>query len=139
MLAASNEEDVAAKRQELEPGNRSLGFMNFENVLSWPVFQQQFEDRLDVKSRLARSEAAITRRFSQPLSSISQLSLDFETCHRLLESFLENVHVKNPVLDEANIRSYIQHACSSDDLPWDAQSCLVVRNLAHGTPVNLAD
>jgi hypothetical protein len=117
--------DDVARPQEVESENRSLGFMNFENVLSWPVFQRRFEDRLDIKSRLARSEAAISRRFSQPLDSISQITLDIETCSRLLESFLENVHIKNPVLDETEIRMYIQQTCS-DGLGWDAQSCLVV-------------
>lgn len=117
--------EEAAKPQELEPDNRSLGFMNFENVLSWPVFQHRFEDRLDSKSRLARSEAAISRRFSQPLDSISQINLDIETCNQLLESFLENVHIKNPVLDESIVRRYLQQACV-EGLRWDAESCLVV-------------
>jgi hypothetical protein len=119
--------DDASKLQdlELELDNHSLGFMNFENVLSWPVFRGRFDECLDIKSRLARSEAAITRRFSQPLRSAAQINLDLGTCHLLLESFLENVHVKNPVLDDAKVRVYIAQVCS-DGLGWDVQSCLVV-------------
>ena len=103
--------------------------MNFENVLLWPVFQGRFEESLDVKSRLAKSEAAITRRFSQQLGPAIQINLDLERCHRLWESFLENVHVKNPVLDEVKVRIYIGQVCS-DGLKWDAQSCLVVRGMS---------
>lgn len=116
--------DEAIKPQELESEKHSLGFINFENVLSWPVFEGRFVDRLDIKSRLTRSEAAITRRFLQPFNSIPQVDLDIGTCHCLLERFLENVHVKNPVLDEAKVRTYIAEACAG--IGWDAQSCLVV-------------
>lgn len=129
--------DDGAKPQDLESTNVSLGFMNFENVLSWPVFQNRFEERLDSKSRLARSEAAISRRFSQPLESMIQINLDIETCKRLLESFLENVHIKNPVLDEADIRRYLEQACVQG-LRWDAESCLVVSRLPY-LPVIHAD
>ena len=117
--------EETAKPQDLESDHHSLGFMNFENILSWPVFQHRFEDQLDSKSRLARSEAAISRRFSQPLDSVSQINLEIETCNQLMESFLQNVHVKNPVLDESIVRRYLHQACANG-LAWDAESCLVV-------------
>jgi hypothetical protein len=61
----------AGRCHEVSAHPRSLGFMNFENVLSWPVFENRFEAHLDIKSRLARSEAAISNRFSK--SAATQL------------------------------------------------------------------
>jgi hypothetical protein len=51
----------------------------------------------------------------------------FEDCEadRLLQQFLNNVHIFNPVPEEANIKEYVRNA-RFKGISCDAQSCLLV-------------
>ncbi|KAL4957713.1 hypothetical protein BDW69DRAFT_8179 [Aspergillus filifer] len=50
----------------------------------------------------------------------------------LIESFLENVHTKNPILDPSELRNF-SRCVGENGFQWDAQSCLVIITCALGT------
>jgi hypothetical protein len=103
------------------PAHRTTG----DAVLGWDIFENQWpkmpligvlfrpaEPRIgDVSCRLAPNEEHIPA---------------------LVDSFLRNVHTKNPVLD---VQQLVKHARSIavDGLEWDGWSCLVLMVSALGT------
>jgi hypothetical protein len=96
-------------------------YINIEAVLSWPVFEDQnFEQRLTLKSLLQSDNDHAEQ---PPLS----IDADFESraTGQLLQQFLDNVHIFNPVLEETKVKEYMRNA-SFNGLGWDAQSCLLV-------------
>lgn len=96
-------------------------YINIEAVLSWPVFQDQnFDRRLDLKRFLQSRPSGSDQ---PPLT----LTADFEVngAGQLLQHFLDNVHIYNPVLEVAKVKEYMRHA-GLNGLGWDAQSCLLV-------------
>ena len=104
-------------------------YINIEAVLSWPVFEGQgFADRLDLKSLLQ-----VDNVFRDP--SPMSIGEDFESrvAGQLLQQFLDNVHIFNPVLEEAKVKDYMRNA-RFNGLGWDAQSCLLVNE----PPQNIA-
>lgn len=96
-------------------------YINIESVLSWTIFDDQGVDqRLGLKSLLqADNESA-----DPPPMSVAP---DFELCgaDQLFQKFLENVHIFNPVLEEAKVKEYMRDA-RFNGLGWDAKSCLLV-------------
>ena len=95
-----------------------------EGVLSWSVFNLEFENHVDLKSLLRGGYD------SSALSPRGTLSIvDFDTFDgsRLIRNYFDNVHVFNPVLDENKIQGYMRDA-RFNGLGWDAQSCLLVRS-----------
>lgn len=96
-------------------------YINVEAVLAWPVFEdQKFDRQLDLKSLLRSPD----RQTSAPHASVSA---DFENYAgtQLLQRYLDNVHIYNPVLDEAKVKEYMRNACFNG-LSWDSESCLLV-------------
>jgi hypothetical protein len=53
------------------------------------------------------------------------MSVELESCSRLLDNFFSRVHIKNPVLDEKEIRQWAREI-SFNGIGWDGHSCLVV-------------
>ena len=98
-------------------------YINIEAVLSWPIFEDQdFDQRLDLKSLLKDNNDYV-----DPHSM--SVAPDFEDCaSQLLQQFLDNVHIFNPVLEEAKVKEYMRSA-RFNGLGWDAQSCLLVNAL----------
>jgi hypothetical protein len=96
-------------------------YINIESVLSWTVFDDQgIDQRLDLKSLLhADNESADPPRMS--------VAPDFELyeADQLFQQFLENVHIFNPILEEAKVMEYIRDA-RFNGIGWDAKSCLLV-------------
>jgi hypothetical protein len=91
--------------------------MNIENVLSWPVFDDQ-NPNLDLKS-LLNDENAISSQLP-PIVDVEESQEEV-----LVQRFMENVFIFNPVLEEAKLQKYIRDA-RLNGLGWDAQSCLLV-------------
>ncbi|KAH2077975.1 hypothetical protein KXW32_008153 [Aspergillus fumigatus] len=60
-----------------------------------------------------------------------RLDLDLRTCTRLLHTFLEEVHIANPILDGPLVTGYLYQACIHG-IGWDAPSCLVLLICALG-------
>jgi hypothetical protein len=96
-------------------------YINIESVLPWAIFDDQgVGQRLDLKSLLnADDESA-----NPPPMSVAP---DFELygADQLLQQFLENVHIFNPVLEEAKVKEYMRDA-RFNGIGWDAKSCLLV-------------
>ena len=97
-------------------------------MLSWSVFRLDFEDHVDVKSLLRgnyNSSAAC------PQGTLSIVDFDAFDGGHLVRNYFENVHVFNPVLDEAKIQGYMRDA-RFNGLGWDARSCLLLLVYALG-------
>jgi hypothetical protein len=92
--------------------------MNVENVLSWPVFDDQ-SPNLDLKNLLNDSNNAS--------SQLPSMVSDFENYpeDQLIQRFIDHVFIFNPVFEEAKVQKYIRDA-RFNGLGWDAQSCLLV-------------
>jgi hypothetical protein len=96
-------------------------YINIESVLSWTVFDDQGVDqRLDLKSLLHADNGSA----EPPPMSVAQ---DFELyeANQLFQQFLENVHMFNPILEEAKVKEYMREA-RFNGIGWDAKSCLLV-------------
>ncbi|KAH6684800.1 hypothetical protein B0J14DRAFT_527760 [Halenospora varia] len=102
------------------------------DVLSWPVFESRYDAHLNIKSLLRKVPLD---RISQSTASDSYVSisdLDSNAGVKLLDIFLQHVHVKNPILDEKRVRQIV-HRVSLEGFGWDAESCLVLLIYALGS------
>jgi hypothetical protein len=116
----SNPKTPAAASLE-RPSEWRPSYINIETVLTWPVFDDQnFKERADLRS-LLRSDK------SRPAAPTLPIPADFGlyAAGQLLQQFLDNVHIFNPILEETKVREYMR-AASFNGLGWDAQSCLLV-------------
>ena len=96
-------------------------YISIEAVLSWPIFRgQNFDRRLDLKG-LLQDNHEYSDSYCMSVASC------FEDCEadRLLQQFLSNVHIFNPVPEEAKIKEYVRNA-RFKGISCDAQSCLLV-------------
>lgn len=101
------------------------------DVLSWPVFEGRFDAHLDTKSLLRRIPLdVVASPASESWTSVGDS--DSNNGLRLLDAFLQHVHVKNPILDEVKVR-HMAHRTNLDGFGWDAESCLVLIIYALGT------
>jgi hypothetical protein len=99
-------------------------YINIEAVLAWPVFEDEgLDQRLDLKSLL---QADNNEHRDPPAMSLGE---DFESsvADRLLQQFLDNIHIFNPVLEGTKVREYMRNA-RFNGLGWDAPSCLLVNS-----------
>jgi hypothetical protein len=95
-------------------------YINIESVLSWTVFDQGVDQRLDLKSLLhADNESA------DPSPMSVAPDFDLYGADQLFQQFLENVHIFNPILEEAKVKEYMRDA-RFNGLGWDTKSCLLV-------------
>lgn len=53
------------------------------------------------------------------------MGVELESCSRLLNCFFTRIHIKNPILDEAEVRAWARDI-AFHGIGWDARSCLVV-------------
>jgi hypothetical protein len=100
-------------------------YINIEAVLAWPVFENYgFDQRRDLNSLL---QADNNDHRDPPAMSLGE---DFESCvaDRLLQQFLDNVHIFNPILEGLKVKDYMRDA-RFNGLGWDASSCLLVSEL----------
>jgi hypothetical protein len=99
-------------------------YINIETVLSWPVFEGQgFDQQLDLKSFL---QADNNECRDPPAMALGE---EFETlvADQLLQQFLDNIHIFNPILEGTKVKEYMRNA-RFNGLGWDAPSCLLVTN-----------
>ena len=94
--------------------------MSCEATMRWPVFAGSVPDVqsfiLEIDDNNARPS------LGGGGASVSIREEDFIT---LSKRFLAYVHVKNPILDLAEYRSYVREA-ALNGISWDGPSCLVV-------------
>ncbi|KAJ0421210.1 hypothetical protein BJY00DRAFT_323421 [Aspergillus carlsbadensis] len=109
-----------------------LRWVTIETILSWSVFEGRYDSATTVKG-LSSSPATSSQ---EPFLANydprhERLDLDLRTCTRLLHTFLEEVHIANPILDVPLVTDYLYQACVHG-LGWDAPSCLVLLICALG-------
>ncbi|RFU25809.1 hypothetical protein B7463_g10519, partial [Scytalidium lignicola] len=107
--------------------------ITFTEVLSWSVFKGEWDGEPDTMTLLRRRPVERITALS-PASMDSYLllhDLNSKSGDKLLTSFLQNVHVKNPILEESRLRQMVHHACF-EGLGWDAESCLILLVFALG-------
>lgn len=112
------------------PHQVNFGTFTIESVLSWQVFGNRFDSRLNLKALLNEEPCTSEPASDAASSTESFLVREFETgaCSRLLHSFLKHVHPANPILDVPRLYQYL-HRASVHGFGWDAQSCLMVSHL----------
>lgn len=102
------------------PADWRASYINIETVLTWPVFVDlNFTERPDLRS-LLRSDKSHVVLPTLPFPA----GFGLYAPRQLLQKFLDNVHIFNPILEETTVREYM--LASLNGFGWDAQSCLMV-------------
>lgn len=110
-----------------------------DTVLTWPIFQNRYEPNYLVQPLLSDPEVADPQPYCDTSPERDNYSLhnavgplDDEKIPALVDSFLQNVHTKNPVLDVENLIQKSRQA-SIHGLGWDAWSCCILLACALGS------
>lgn len=88
--------------------------------MRWPIFEGSVPN---VQSFILEVDDDHTRPSIR--STVAGAGIREEDFIPLSKKFLAYVHVKNPILDPAEYRSYVWEAVSNG-IGWDGPSCLVV-------------
>lgn len=109
-----------------------------DSVLTWPVFGGRFEANYLIQPLLHDPEVSDPRSHSTSVSEKDNYALvnsigapDDERIPALVDSFLQNVHTKNPVLDTETLILKSREAAMSG-LGYDAHSCSILLACALG-------
>jgi hypothetical protein len=116
---ASGTQDAALAR---------LSFPTLESILLWPIFQD-CNLGLHPHQSLALRRADETQHHSTYAETLEPAP-DGNLVHAAVESFLENVHVKNPILDVQSLQASID-MCLSSDTQCSEQWALLVSDHLH--------
>lgn len=102
-------------------------FFTVESVLRWPIFEGQYGSCLNLRDLMTNPTSGGFEYLSPQSSGKGQsrMSVEVESCSRLVDNFFSRVHIKNPVLDEKEIRQWAREI-SFNGIGWDGRSCLVV-------------
>jgi hypothetical protein len=110
---------------------RQASEMFLESVLRWPIFSEaapHLKESLEmpIAEVLGPSERSGTgSRGGKGKTGSTLPNLDVDVINHLIGNFLENNHVKNPVLDVKSLRIDAREFVESGPL-WDGRSCLIV-------------
>lgn len=107
--------------------------MSIETVLSWQAFADQ-SPNLDLKGLLVRDDIGGQTESSLNTDFMQQTGYEDD----LLQRFLDNVFIYNPVLEEAVLQQYIREV-QFHGLKWDAKSCLLVGRITWSQSGEIAD
>jgi hypothetical protein len=111
-----------------EPLSEKTSFFTVEGVLAWPIFQEQYRSCLNLRDLMQAPHSATVMEHLSPQSmgkGPSLMTFELDSCSTRLDHFFSRVHIKNPVLDEHEIRRWAREI-SFNGIGWDARSCLVV-------------
>lgn len=105
---------------------------SLEAVLRWPILSSRYPpgwiNDAVFESEMVESdsdEEGQSPGGAPPLPRSKRAAFDEDDVLRLVQRFLELVHIKNPVLDADTLWSYARRV-AEDGLNWDPASCLVV-------------
>jgi hypothetical protein len=113
---------------------RQASEMFIESVLRWPIFSEaapHLKESLEmpIAEVLGPSERSGTgSRGDKGRTGSTLPNLDADVINHLIGNFLENNHVKNPVLDVKSLRMDAREFAESGPL-WDGRSCLIVSDV----------
>ncbi|KAH7010487.1 hypothetical protein EDB80DRAFT_714940 [Ilyonectria destructans] len=102
---------------------------NLDAVLKWAVFQ-----RLAPSSKVGSTATSPIWRGILGRIPVTGDELDPASCNEWLDNFFNEVHIKNPILDEENTRRLVRKVCL-DGAGWDSSSCLALLVCANGALV----
>lgn len=97
--------------------------MSIETVLSWPAFADQLPVTY-LKSLLNPSDVGSV---NQARAEVIHHDVNYD---ELLQGFLDNVFIYNPVLEESTLHQFIRDI-KFHGFGFDAKSCLLVRSVFH--------
>ena len=110
-----------------------------DTVLTWPIFEGKFHENYLIQPLLCNKDIADPK--LHPGSSLerdnysmlnSLAPLEEERIPGLIDTFLQNVHTKNPVLDVETLVLKSRDA-ATQGLGWDAWSCILLLACALGS------
>lgn len=102
-----------------------LSRLTIETILSWNVFEGKYDSNTDLKALVTSTTLSGEPFLANSDPRLERLDLDLDVCTRLFHTFLEQVHIANPILDVPLVTNYLYQACVHG-IGWDAPSCLVV-------------
>ena len=122
--------------------NSQLRYRSSEDILEWPIFGNKYDRRIiealifdptlssDEREEVITSpkvtDDSLREKFEDPRQSFSVgRGIREEDVMLLIEVFLSNVHVKNPILDADYLRD-MGRLVVKEGFGWTAPSCLVV-------------
>jgi Fungal Zn(2)-Cys(6) binuclear cluster domain len=102
--------------------------MSIESILKWSVFSEAAPHLVAALETplIEVVDRPRPNNLGQSSSALPDLSPD--TINRLVQNFLNNNHIKNPVLDVQSLWADAREFAESGP-QWDARSCLLVRLL----------
>lgn len=110
---------------------RHVSEMFSNSMLEWPIFTHaapHLEKELRTPLLQVWAQANTSDSGYVVKKVTSSLNLDTEIIHDLVENFLTNNHVKNPMLDVESLRADTREF-GETGAQWDERSCLLVRIL----------
>lgn len=123
-------DDIPPSSQVL---SKAYSEMGIEAMLKWPVFERRLK-KLGIPSEetlvelLGNAQSSLGRLSSHSAGNLPEEELqppDGETVRYLIENFLVNNNLKNPILDPTQLRRYGQDIVDSG-WRWNGRSCLLV-------------
>jgi hypothetical protein len=153
-ITAVPRSDTASNDNEAET-SRHTYFGSGQDVLDWPVFEGKYDRRWiealifdptlpcdDLSGpctspRVTDDTIRNTYRDPRQASGVGVGVREDDVLH-LVETFLVNVHVKNPIFDPEYLRG-MARGVAEHGFSWQASSCLVVRNQIRVQFPGLAD
>lgn len=109
--------------------------MSADTVLQWEIFDGKYGQNALIGALFQPREGQGSSK-SQGVDEVVRTTglrpPDDERIPSLIDSFLQNVHTKNPVLD---VESLVKHGrkCTEQGIGWDGSSCLVLLACALGS------
>lgn len=105
-----------------------------ESILRWPILADRFASD-HILNRIFEAEDPSGNRSAHELTGLNPGGgIDQDSIPRLVNSFLDYVHNKNPILDVESLLQSAQRV-SEEGVGWDAESCLVVSQKYLGAPL----
>lgn len=107
-----------------------------DTVLTWEIFENRYPQNALIGSLFKSETPGVDHSLlndTDVFNSARGLNPpDEERIPQLVDSFLQHVHTKNPILD---VESLVKHArlSATEGLGWDAKSCLVLLACALGS------
>lgn len=102
-----------------------------DSVLKWPIFSQaapQLEKELNTPILEVWTQFESADQTYRPNSANKGggfVDLDASMIYELVENFLANNHIKNPIFDTNLLRAYAREVAETGP-QWDERSCLIV-------------
>jgi hypothetical protein len=120
---------------------RQASEMFSDSMLKWSIFSHaapHLEKELQTPVLQVWAQASASDSGYLEKKATSGLNLDTEVIHELVENFLTNNHVKNPILDVESLRADTREF-GETGAQWDERSCLLVRVLQKECLTSCAD